>query len=143
MKTIAHISDLHFGRDIPHVAEALAADLTAQHPTLVVASGDLTQRARGREFRAAHDYLARLPHPQLVVPGNHDVPLYDVARRFLAPLTRYCRFIDGELDATRAAEVEAAAWFPVAELEAWIAARPEDFASGFIECWKAASGKHL
>ncbi len=100
MKTIAHISDLHFGRDIPHVAEALAADLTAQHPTLVVASGDLTQRARGREFRAAHDYLARLPHPQLVVPGNHDVPLYDVARRFLAPLTRYCRFIDGELDPT-------------------------------------------
>jgi len=36
-----------------------------------------------------------------------------------------------------AAEVEAAAWFPVAELEAWIAARPDDFASGFIECWKA------
>jgi 16S rRNA (adenine1518-N6/adenine1519-N6)-dimethyltransferase len=39
-----------------------------------------------------------------------------------------------------AAEVETAAWFPTAEISAWIAACPQDFASGFLECWKAAEG---
>lgn len=100
MKTIAHLSDLHFGTEVPEVAEALVADVRAQAPTLVVISGDLTQRARSRQFAAARDYLARLPQPQLVIPGNHDVPLYDVARRFLAPLGRYCRFIARDLDPT-------------------------------------------
>jgi 3',5'-cyclic AMP phosphodiesterase CpdA len=100
MKTIAHISDLHFGRDLAPVAEALAADLRALKPTLIVNSGDLTQRARSNQFIAARDYLARLPQPQLTVPGNHDVPLFDVARRFLAPLKRYCRFISSNLDPT-------------------------------------------
>jgi 3',5'-cyclic AMP phosphodiesterase CpdA len=64
----------------------------------VIVSGDLTQRARRGQFIAAREYLDRLPRPQLVVPGNHDVPLYDVGRRFLAPLRRYCRFITAELD---------------------------------------------
>ena len=100
MKTIAHISDLHFGKETPAVAEALVADLAARKPTLVVASGDFTQRARGGQFRAARDYLARLPQPQLVVPGNHDVPLFDVVRRVLAPLRRYRRYISSELDPT-------------------------------------------
>lgn len=100
MKTIAHISDLHFGKELPEVADALAADLHAQSPTVVVASGDFTQRARRRQFAAARDYLARLPQPQLVVPGNHDIPLFDVLRRFLAPLKRYCRFISSDLDPT-------------------------------------------
>ena len=100
MKTIAHISDLHFGKEVPAVAEALVADLHAMAPTLVVASGDFTQRARRKQFIAARDYLARLPQPQLVVPGNHDVPLFDVLRRFLAPLKRYCRFISADLDPT-------------------------------------------
>lgn len=100
MKTIAHISDLHFGKELPAVADALAADLAAQNPTLVVASGDFTQRARRAQFAAAQEYLARLPQPQLVVPGNHDVPLFDVARRFLSPLTRYCRYISDDLNPT-------------------------------------------
>jgi 3',5'-cyclic AMP phosphodiesterase CpdA len=100
MKTIAHISDLHFGRDLQPVAEALARDLADQAPDLVIASGDFTQRARSRQFAAARAYLARLPQPQLVVPGNHDVPLFDVFRRFLSPLTRYCRFINSDLDPT-------------------------------------------
>ena len=98
MKTIAHISDLHFGTEIPELAAALRADLTAKPPSLVVISGDLTQRARRKQFTLAQAYLATLPQPQLVVPGNHDVPLYDVARRFLSPLTRYRRFICEELD---------------------------------------------
>lgn len=98
MKTVAHISDLHFGTVIPEVAEGLVEDLTRLDPSLVVISGDLTQRARGRQFRDARAFLERLPQPQLVVPGNHDIPLYDVARRFLAPLKRYREYIAEDLN---------------------------------------------
>lgn len=100
MTTLAQISDLHFGTEVPAVAEALVADLQARPPSLLVISGDLTQRARGKQFAAARDYLARLPKPQLVIPGNHDVPLFDVVRRFLAPLKRYRRYIGGDLNPT-------------------------------------------
>jgi 3',5'-cyclic AMP phosphodiesterase CpdA len=100
MKTIAHLSDLHFGTEVPDVTEALVADVAARAPSLLIVSGDFTQRARRRQFMAARDYLARLPQPQLVVPGNHDVPLFDVLRRFLSPLKRYCRFISSTLDPT-------------------------------------------
>lgn len=98
MRTLIHLSDLHFGR----VDEALLAPLKEQiarlAPDLLVVSGDLTQRARRREFLAARAFLDTLPVPRLVVPGNHDVPLYNVARRFLAPLGRYCRYITPELE---------------------------------------------
>lgn len=36
-----------------------------------------------------------------------------------------------------AAEIESALWFSHEEIDAWLAACPGDFASGFIECWKA------
>jgi len=98
VRTIAHISDLHFGHEEPHVAEALLDDLARLAPTLVAVSGDLTQRARPREFAAARAFLDRLPAPALVVPGNHDVPLYDVVRRFARPLARYRHFISGDLN---------------------------------------------
>jgi 3',5'-cyclic AMP phosphodiesterase CpdA len=104
MKTVAHISDLHFGKEIPAVAEGLAADLQALAPSLIVASGDFTQRARAKQFRAARDYLARLPQPQLIIPGNHDVPLFDVIRRFLFPLTRYRRYLATDVNPTFADE---------------------------------------
>lgn len=93
MKILAHISDLHFGAHVPAVADALCADLHALAPQLVVVSGDFTQRARRTQFVQARDYLRRIPQPQLVVPGNHDIPLYDVFRRFLFPLGRYRRFV--------------------------------------------------
>ncbi|HYC70649.1 MAG TPA: metallophosphoesterase family protein [Opitutaceae bacterium] len=98
MPTLAHISDLHFGTERPEIAAALREELQARPPTLVVVSGDLTQRARTRQFAAAADYLRTLPGPQLIVPGNHDVPLFDVARRFLAPLARYRRHIGEGVD---------------------------------------------
>lgn len=97
MRAIAHISDLHFGREDLLVADGLVEDLDRLRPDLVVNSGDLTQRARRRQYRAAADYLKRLPLPQLTLPGNHDIPLYDVARRFLSPLGRYRRYITAEL----------------------------------------------
>ncbi len=97
MRTLAHISDTHFGRVIPEVAEGLLADLEALNPDLVVISGDLTQRARNRQYRDARRFLARIPFHKVVVPGNHDVPLYDVGRRFLRPLKRFQRYITADL----------------------------------------------
>jgi 3',5'-cyclic AMP phosphodiesterase CpdA len=97
VRTIAHVSDLHFGREDLRVVEAVLADLAASRPHLVVVSGDLTQRARRREFRAARAFLDRLPAPALVVPGNHDIPLFDLARRFFRPLDRYRRIVADDL----------------------------------------------
>ena len=98
MKVIAHISDLHFGAEEAMVATGLLRDLEQLRPSLIVISGDLTQRARSKQFQAAQKYITQLPGPSLSVPGNHDVPFYDVLRRFLAPLKRYCRFINHELN---------------------------------------------
>ena len=61
-------------------------------------SGDLTQRARSEQFEAARAFLNRLPEPQIIVPGNHDVPLYDVITRFTRPLARYRRYITDDLE---------------------------------------------
>ena len=94
---IAHISDLHFGQEDPPVAEALLEELRLRSPQLVAVSGDLTQRARAREFRAARTFLDRLPGVVLVVPGNHDVPLWDVVSRFARPLHYYRRHLTPEL----------------------------------------------
>ena len=93
MRTLAHLSDLHFGRVDPAALEPLRRCLATLAPDLVVVSGDLTQRARARQFRAARAYLDTLPKPQFVVPGNHDVPLYNVFARFLRPLAGYRRNI--------------------------------------------------
>ncbi|HEX8911337.1 MAG TPA: metallophosphoesterase [Humisphaera sp.] len=97
MRTIAHISDLHFGKIDPPVLEGLAADLAAHKPDLLVVSGDFTQRARAGQYRAAAEFLKRLPGPQLVVPGNHDIPMYNFVARFLFPLRNYRRFITTEM----------------------------------------------
>jgi 3',5'-cyclic AMP phosphodiesterase CpdA len=93
MKKIVHISDLHFGTEDKVIAEGLLNTIKALSPDLVVISGDLTQRARIKQFKAAKGYLAKMKFPILVVPGNHDIPLYNVFRRFLSPLGRYKKFI--------------------------------------------------
>jgi len=96
VRAIAHISDLHFGREDPKVVAALQEELKEDAPDLVAVSGDLTQRARRREFEAARDFLQGLRAPVLAVPGNHDIPLFDVARRILQPLDRYHRYIHAD-----------------------------------------------
>lgn len=93
MRTIAHISDLHFNRIDPETAEGLVNDLNNIKPHLLVISGDLTQRARNKQFVEAKNFLSRLPAPQLVIPGNHDIPLFDLFTRFFFPLKRYMNYI--------------------------------------------------
>jgi 3',5'-cyclic AMP phosphodiesterase CpdA len=93
MRTIAQISDLHFGRHSAAAAEDLLASLQADDPDLVVVSGDFTQRARRAEFIQARHFLDQIPQPKLVVPGNHDIPLYDLFRRFMTPFVEYDRYI--------------------------------------------------
>jgi 3',5'-cyclic AMP phosphodiesterase CpdA len=100
MPRLVHLSDLHFGAHDETLVEAVEWQIDALKPDLVVISGDFTQRARTEQFKEACRFLERLRdsgHEVLGVPGNHDVPLYDVLRRFLSPLTRYRRFIDESL----------------------------------------------
>ena len=97
MRTIAHISDLHFGRHDETAADRLLADISQTKPNIVVVTGDLTQRARHRQFAAARAFLGKLPRPVIVIPGNHDVPLYDIVQRFVGRLGRYRRYICDEL----------------------------------------------
>jgi 3',5'-cyclic AMP phosphodiesterase CpdA len=100
MPRIVHLSDLHFGAHDERLVEAVRGEVDRLKPDLVVISGDFTQRARTEQFREACRFLEALRdsgHEVLGVPGNHDVPLYDVLRRFLSPLARYRRFIDDTL----------------------------------------------
>jgi 3',5'-cyclic AMP phosphodiesterase CpdA len=100
MARLVHLSDLHFGAHDPRLVTAVEARVDEAKADLVVISGDFTQRARTEQFQEACRFLTRLKdkgHEVLAVPGNHDVPLYDVLRRFLSPLTRYRRFIDDQL----------------------------------------------
>jgi 3',5'-cyclic AMP phosphodiesterase CpdA len=98
VRIVAHISDLHFGRIDPTLLEPLRHALDALAPHVLVVSGDLTQRARSRQFREARAFLDTLPTPQIIVPGNHDVPLYNVVKRFYKPLHDYERYISQDLE---------------------------------------------
>lgn len=97
MRTIVHLSDLHFGRVDPVLLDPLRDLVHSIAPDVVVVSGDLTQRARNEQFAQAKAWLATLPGPQIVVPGNHDISLYNVFRRFVQPLERYKRYITDDL----------------------------------------------
>lgn len=100
MARLVHLSDLHFGAHDETLVEAVEAKIDRLRPDLIIVSGDFTQRARTEQFKEACHFLEKLRdsgREVLGVPGNHDVPLYDVLRRFLSPLTRYRRFIDETL----------------------------------------------
>lgn len=97
MRTIVHLSDLHFGRVDPQLIEPLIKTITEMQPNLVAVSGDLTQRARSHQFIEARAFLDALPGPQIVVPGNHDIPLHNILARFLSPLDKYRRYITDDL----------------------------------------------
>lgn len=100
MARIAHISDIHFGRIAhPDIVDALVADVGLAGVDLVVASGDLTQRAFGHQFRAARSMLDRFSAPWLAVPGNHDVfPWWRTGSRLVDPVRRFRRYITDDLN---------------------------------------------
>lgn len=102
MRTIVHLSDLHFGRSDPQLVEPLIKTIRDLNPNLIAVSGDLTQRARSHEFQEARAFLDSFPQPKIVVPGNHDVPLYNIYHRFLRPLDKFRRYITDDLHPTYA-----------------------------------------
>jgi 3',5'-cyclic AMP phosphodiesterase CpdA len=102
MLTLLHASDLQYGRPFrPEAAEAFVRFAHELGADVYVVSGDLTQRAKAAEFRAARDLLARLPGPVIVTPGNHDVPVYRVWERLLTPYKNWTSIISPELDTVK------------------------------------------
>lgn len=89
---ILHLSDPHFGTEQPELVSALRQLCLQLQPEAVVVSGDLTQRARKKQFAAAKGFLESLGCPYLVVPGNHDIPLFNLTRRVLDPFYRFEQF---------------------------------------------------
>ncbi len=98
MRKIVHISDIHFGRVDYAAAESLIVKINELAPSILVVSGDLTQRARSAQFLEARAFLDKLPKPQIVVPGNHDIPLHNVFARFATPLEKYKKYITADLE---------------------------------------------
>jgi 3',5'-cyclic AMP phosphodiesterase CpdA len=97
MRTLLHLSDLHFGRTDAALLNPLIDLSHRLRPDVIAVSGDLTQRARSVQFRQARAFLDALPQPQIIVPGNHDVPLLNVVSRFVQPLAKYRRYITTDL----------------------------------------------
>jgi len=99
LRRILHLSDVHFGpKHLPEVSAGLLAWALEQKPDFAVVSGDLTQRAKPRQFQEARAWVDRLPQPVLCVPGNHDVPLYRFWERLLQPLGAYGRHFSEQLE---------------------------------------------
>lgn len=94
---ILHLSDPHFGTEQPHVLAALRQFITQHQPELALLSGDITQRARRSQFSAARAFVDDLPCPALVVPGNHDIPLFNLYARLFNPYGNYRRAFGDEL----------------------------------------------
>lgn len=96
---LLHLSDLHFGTERPECIRAIQKFCIEQQPEVVVVSGDLTQRAKFREFLACKQFLESLKTPYFVVPGNHDIPLYHLWNRAFRPFGLYQLFF-GSLENT-------------------------------------------
>lgn len=92
MSLLLHISDTHFGTEKPEVVKALLELASAQQPDVVVLSGDITQRATRAQFAAAARFVAQLaPAPVIAIPGNHDIPLFNLAARLFNPYGHHRR----------------------------------------------------
>jgi 3',5'-cyclic AMP phosphodiesterase CpdA len=123
MRILVHISDLHFGRVDARTLQPLARLTASLEPHLVVVSGDLTQRARPRQFREARAFLDTLPRPQIVVPGNHDIPLVNVWKRFASPLEGFRSRIARDVEPFYVDQEIAVTGFNTARSLAWKAGR--------------------
>ena len=130
MSTILHISDTHFGTEHSAAVEALLRLAHQLSPDLVILSGDITQRARRSQFNAARAFVDRLQAPVLAVPGNHDIPLFNLVARLVSPFAGYRRCFGDNLE-------------PVFENAALLAigvntARPERHEDGEVDATQIA-----
>jgi len=99
MKKLLQVSDPHFGTVQPQVMRALEALADAQRPDVLVLSGDITQRAKISQFAQARAFCDRLAIPQMLsLPGNHDVPLFNLYQRLFQPYARYLRYFGPDLE---------------------------------------------
>lgn len=103
MAALLHLSDPHFGTERPRVVEALLRCVAQQAVSVVVISGDITQRARRAQFRRAQTFIDRLREivpgaPVLVLPGNHDIPLFNLPARLLHPFAGFRRAFGTDLE---------------------------------------------
>ena len=101
MPQLLHISDTHFGTEQTPVMQALEAHVIEHGADLVILSGDITQRARNAQYASAQAFINRLKHhgiPQvLAIPGNHDIPMFNLFARLFSPYGYYRRYIDSNL----------------------------------------------
>ncbi|MCY0853990.1 metallophosphoesterase family protein [Cupriavidus sp. D39] len=99
MTLLLQISDPHFGTELPDVVEALVRLVHDAAPELVVLSGDITQRARRKQFLAARAFVDRLHvAATLIIPGNHDIPLFNLGSRLFRPYANYRQAFGDELE---------------------------------------------
>lgn len=92
-----HISDLHFGHENADIIQAFLSDCDTLKPDLIIISGDLTQRARKKQFQSLTRFLNALDCTTLMVPGNHDVPLWNPYERIIRPFYRYMKFTQSDI----------------------------------------------
>lgn len=98
MRRLIHLSDLHFGALRSETLEPLLVLIRELNPSTVVVSGDLTQRATRGQFEKARAFLGRIACArQVVVPGNHDVPLWNPWQRFFSPRARFDAYITSDV----------------------------------------------
>lgn len=102
MTSIVQISDTHFGTEQASVVQALEDHIREHSADLLVFSGDITQRARREQFASAAAFVQRVEangvRDTLVIPGNHDIPLYNVFARVFTPYGNYRRHFGDELE---------------------------------------------
>lgn len=97
MLNIVQISDLHFGREDRLAMQIGLETINHLNPNLILVAGDLTQRAKKSEFLKCKAYLESFRAPKLIVPGNHDIPLYDLFLRFKRPFQNFQAYIQPDL----------------------------------------------
>ena len=98
MSVLLHVSDTHFGTEQPPVVAALQRLSERLQPDLLVVSGDVTQRARRRQFDAARHALGALhARRRLLLPGNHDIPLFNLVQRLVDPYRGWRRAFGPDL----------------------------------------------
>jgi len=97
MRRIVHLSDFHFGWNEAALADVLSTTVSNLKPDLTVLSGDFVEHATRAEFEQAKEFLDSLAEPKMMVPGNHDLPFYNIARRVTEGLKLYREFVTKDM----------------------------------------------